>query len=104
MSSVSEKLLEHEITAHLLAEGGYRACKVGTDPQWRQHFDTRVGLDTVELLAFIEETQPEAWGKLVKRTAAKKISLGNGSSSGWLSSSTSAARSMFCGMAFAIRT
>lgn len=66
MSSVSEKLLEHEITAHLVAAGGYRACKVGTDPGARQDFDARLGFDTTELFAFIEATQPSGWAKLVK--------------------------------------
>ena len=66
MSSVSEKLLEDEITAHLVAEGGYRACKVGTDPEDRQDFDARLGFDTAELFAFIQETQASNWGKLVK--------------------------------------
>jgi type I restriction enzyme, R subunit len=66
MSSVSEKLLEDEITAHLVADGGYRVCKVGTDPQWRPEFDQTLGLDTRELFAFIVETQALAWAKLVK--------------------------------------
>ena len=66
MSSVSEKLLEDEITAHLLAEGGYSACKLGTDQKLRQDFDARLGFDTAELFAFIEATQPSGWAKLVK--------------------------------------
>ena len=57
MRSISEKLLEDEISGHLVAAGGYRACKVGTDPEWRQDFDARLGLDTVELFAFIELTR-----------------------------------------------
>lgn len=66
MSSVSEKLLEDEITARLVAVGGYRVCKVGTDPDVRHDFDARLGFDTVELFAFIEATQGTAWGKLVR--------------------------------------
>jgi type I restriction enzyme, R subunit len=66
MSSVSEKLLEDEITAHLVAVGGYRACKVGTDPQVRQYFDAQMGFDTAELFAFIEVTQGAEWAKLVR--------------------------------------
>jgi type I restriction enzyme R subunit len=66
MSSVSEKLLENEITAHLATEGGYRACKVGIEPRTRQDFDARLGFDTAELFAFIEATQPSGWAKLVK--------------------------------------
>jgi type I restriction enzyme, R subunit len=66
MSSVSEKLLEDEISAHLLERGGYLTCKVGVELEWRQDFDAKVGLDTVELFAFIELTQGTEWGKLVK--------------------------------------
>ena len=63
MSSVSEKLLEDEITAHLVVEGGYRVCKVGTDPETRQDFDARLGFDTAELFAFIEATQASGLGE-----------------------------------------
>lgn len=66
MSSVSEKLLEDEITEHLVEHGGYRVCKVGIDAEWRPSFDARLGLDTVELFRFIEETQVSQWEKLVK--------------------------------------
>jgi type I restriction enzyme R subunit len=66
MSSVSEKLLEDEISGHLVSTGGYRVCKVGTDSEWRPDFNPVVGLDTVELFRFIEETQPTQWEKLVK--------------------------------------
>ncbi len=66
MSSVSEKLLEDEITAHLVAHGGYQVFKVGTDTTWRKDFDANVGLDTVELFTFIELTQGPQWSKLVK--------------------------------------
>jgi type I restriction enzyme R subunit len=66
MSSVSEKLLEDEISAHLVSAGGYQECKVGTDPEWRPDFDPKLGLDTVELFRFIEETQGPAWERLVK--------------------------------------
>jgi type I restriction enzyme, R subunit len=66
MSSVSERLLEDEISSHLVEHGGYLTCKIGIDPEWRPDFDAKVGLDTVELFAFIELTQGEEWGKLVK--------------------------------------
>jgi type I restriction enzyme R subunit len=66
VSSITEKLLEDEISSHLVAHGGYRACKVGTEPEWRQDFDAHVGLDTVELFAFIELTQGPEWDALVK--------------------------------------
>jgi type I restriction enzyme R subunit len=66
MSSLSEKLLEDEISAYLASIGGYRVCKVGTEVNWRQDFDAKVGLDTAELFAFVELTQGEEWAKLVK--------------------------------------
>jgi type I restriction enzyme R subunit len=66
MSSVSEKLLEDEISGHLTSLGGYRVCKLGTHPDWRQDFDPKLGFDTLELFAFIELTQGPEWSKLVK--------------------------------------
>ncbi len=65
MSSISEKLLEDEIAAHLVTHGGYRGCKIGTGPDSREEFDATLGLDTLELFAFIEETQRPAWEHLV---------------------------------------
>ncbi|HEY7831000.1 MAG TPA: type I restriction endonuclease [Solirubrobacteraceae bacterium] len=72
MSSVTEKLLEDEITAHLLAHSGYRTCKTGTNPKWREDFDANLGLDTKELFTFIEETQQSQWEKLVKAHGGDK--------------------------------
>jgi type I restriction enzyme, R subunit len=66
VSSVSEKLLEDEISAYLVGSGGYRVCKVGTDAQWRPSFDASLGLDIVELFRFIEETQGDELEKLVQ--------------------------------------
>src|SRR5690349_16696651 len=66
MSSVSEKLLEDEITAYLVREGGYNTCKFGTAPEVRRDFNASLGFDTVELFAFIEETQPAEWARLVR--------------------------------------
>jgi type I restriction enzyme, R subunit len=66
MTSVTEKLLENEISTHLTTVGAYVACKIGTDAEWRDDFDASLGLDLSELFAFIELTQGEAWGKLVK--------------------------------------
>jgi type I restriction enzyme, R subunit len=66
MSSLSERLFEDEVTTHLVAAGGYGLCKVGTDLEWRSDFDAGLGLDTVELFRFIEETQGQQWEKLVK--------------------------------------
>ena len=66
MSSISERLLEDEISSHLVASGGYQACKFGTDPEVRQDFDATLGLDTAELFAFIGRTQGFQWADLVK--------------------------------------
>ncbi len=66
MSSVSEKLLEDEISRHLVTDGGYRACQLGTDTEYRAEFDATLGLDTRELYTFIELTQRPEWKSLVK--------------------------------------
>jgi type I restriction enzyme, R subunit len=66
MSSVSEKLLEDAISDHLVSVAGYRVCKVGTDPEFRPEFDATLGLDPLELFAFIEETQRPQWERLTK--------------------------------------
>ena len=66
MTAITEKLLENEITAYLVSHGGYRTCKLGTDPELRQEFDVTLGLDTRELFAFIEETQRFEWEQMVK--------------------------------------
>ncbi len=60
-----ERGFEDVITASLLEEGGYRACKWGTKPAWVADFDRARGLDTAELFAFIAETQPKTWERLV---------------------------------------
>jgi type I restriction enzyme R subunit len=65
MNSVNEKLLEDEVSGHLVADGGYRVCKVGTESEWRLDFDANLGLDTTELFRFVEETQDSQWEKLV---------------------------------------
>ncbi|HEY8766315.1 MAG TPA: type I restriction endonuclease, partial [Dehalococcoidia bacterium] len=66
MSSISEKLLEDEISEHLVEVGGYLACKVGVEHEWRKDFDAKIGLDTAELFAFIGRTQRTQWEKLAK--------------------------------------
>ena len=66
MNSVNEKLLEDEISDDLVLNGGYRVCKGGTASEWRPDFNPALGLDTVELFRFIEETQGPQWEKLVK--------------------------------------
>ena len=42
---------------------GYRACKIGNEPEWRPRLRSAVGLDTAELFAFIEETQASGVGE-----------------------------------------
>ena len=66
MTGVTEKLLEDEVSRHLIAHGGYLVCKVGTSNEHRRNFDPKLGLDTAELLAFIESTQTDTWARLVK--------------------------------------
>jgi type I restriction enzyme, R subunit len=66
MSSVNEKLLEDEVSDDLVLNRGYRLCKVGTEREWRPDFEAKLGLDTVELFSFIEETQGSAWERLIK--------------------------------------
>jgi len=62
---VDERGFEDAITGSLVEQGGYRVCKWGTKPEWAADFDRVRGLDTAELFAFIEETQPKAWERLV---------------------------------------
>ena len=61
-----ERGFEDAITGSLVEAGGYRVCKWGTKPEWAGDFDPKLGLDTAELLAFIEETQPAAWKRLLE--------------------------------------
>jgi type I restriction enzyme R subunit len=61
-----ERGFEDAITASLIEAGGYRVCKWGTKPEWAGDFNPKLGLDTEELLAFIEETQPAAWTRLLE--------------------------------------
>src|ERR1019366_2869063 len=51
---------EDAIEASLLAEGGY-------SQSFPTHFDATVGLDTMELFAFIGATQARAWNQLLSR-------------------------------------
>jgi len=80
MSSVTEKLLEDEITGYLTTNGGYRACKVGTDPGSRKDFEAKIGLDTAELFAFIghrlDKDPSETWreyGPLFRKLSTSTI-------------------------------
>jgi type I restriction enzyme R subunit len=61
-----ERGFEDAITGSLVEAGGYRVCKWGTKPEWAGHFNPKLGLDTAELLAFISETQPAAWKRLLE--------------------------------------
>ena len=61
-----ERGFEDAITGSLVEAGGYRVCKWGTKPEWAGDFNPKLGLDTAELLAFIEETQPTAWKRLLE--------------------------------------
>jgi type I restriction enzyme, R subunit len=61
-----ERGFEDAITTSLVDVGGYRVCKWGTKPEWLDDFNAKLGLDTTELLAFIEATQPGAWTRLVE--------------------------------------
>src|SRR4051794_12663163 len=49
-----ERGFEDAITTSLVEVGGYRVCKWGTKPGWAGDFNPKLGLDTSELLAFIE--------------------------------------------------
>jgi type I restriction enzyme, R subunit len=60
-----ERGFEDAITASLVEAGGYRVCKWGTKPEWVADFDRVRGLDVAELFAFLAETQPKAWERLV---------------------------------------
>ena len=58
--SVDERLFEDAIEASLLDDGGY----LKSSPS---NYDPVLGLDPVELFAFIEATQPDDWNSLVSR-------------------------------------
>jgi type I restriction enzyme R subunit len=61
-----ERGFEDAITASLVEAGGYRVCKWGRKPEWAGDFNPKFGLDTAELPAFIAETQPAAWKRLLE--------------------------------------
>jgi len=67
-----ERLFEEAITSWLVEHGGYRAVKFGNRPEFRTDFDASLGLDLTEMFAFIEETQPEEWAKVVKAHGGQK--------------------------------
>jgi type I restriction enzyme R subunit len=57
MAGHSEKDLEDGIEAHLLGHGWVKGSAAG--------FDASLGLDSVVLAAFVQQTQPKEWDKLV---------------------------------------
>ena len=63
--TIAERGFEDAITSSLVESGGYRVCKWGTRPDWVGDFDRSRGLDTAEVFAFIAETQPKTWERLV---------------------------------------
>lgn len=65
MTNPNEKLFEDAITEYLVGSAGYFACKVGTHEAYASDFDRARGLDVVELLSFIEDTQHEEWQRLL---------------------------------------
>lgn len=56
---VTEEQFESDIVDCLVEQGGYSQGDT-------KHFNTTIGLDTTELFAFIEDTQPKEWATLVK--------------------------------------
>mgnify|MGYP003346666420 CR=1 FL=1 len=62
MAAVGTKEInfEEEIEACLLGASGYTRSK-------KENFDLAVGIDTVELFAFLSATQADAWEQVVKR-------------------------------------
>jgi type I restriction enzyme R subunit len=62
----TEALYEEAITTHLVESAGYRICKHGTRTEHASDFDATRGLDTAELFAFIDATQPKHWANLVR--------------------------------------
>jgi type I restriction enzyme, R subunit len=65
MTNPNEMLFEVAIGEHLVEQGGYLTCKVGTHEEHASDFDPVRGFDVVELLSFIEDTQHEEWQRLM---------------------------------------
>ena len=61
-----EAAFETHIAGWLADHGGYTGWKLGTQST---DFDATRGLDTVELFAFIDDTQPDEWAKVLKTHA-----------------------------------
>ena len=64
-----EAAFESHIAEWLADHGGYTAWKLGTGST---DFDPGRGLDTAELFAFIEDTQPDEWAKVLKTHAGNQ--------------------------------
>lgn len=58
-----ERAFEEHVAGFLVADGGYRAVRVGNPTG---DFDAERGLDLAELFAFVEATQSGGWGRLSK--------------------------------------
>lgn len=66
MTNPNEEVFESHICDWLVAHGGYLTTK--HDRAADSHdFDADLGLDTAELQAFIDATQPDQWANLVTR-------------------------------------
>jgi type I restriction enzyme R subunit len=60
-----ERGFEDAITASLVESGGYRTCVWGNRPGALDWFVPMWGIEFKDLFAFIAETQPKAWERLV---------------------------------------
>lgn len=67
-----EEAFERHIAGWLADHGGYTGRKLGTQST---DFDASRGLDTVELFAFIDETQPDEWAKVLKTHAGNPAAV-----------------------------
>jgi type I restriction enzyme R subunit len=65
MASPKEVDLEDLVFAWLTEHGGYVLGKNDKDTSGTRDFDVATGLDTAELFAFIGQTQPDEWAKLI---------------------------------------
>lgn len=70
-----EAAFETHIAAWLADHGGYTGWKLGTQST---DFDAGRGLDTAELFAFIEDTQPDEWAKVLKTQAGNPAAAETG--------------------------
>jgi len=61
---IKEAAFETDIEEWLLSDGGYVSGKPA-------NLDLQLGMDPIELLAFIHDTQPTNWAKLVQRSSSE---------------------------------